>query len=79
MEVLLGAPLTIRYKLRFPRGPKISSAGELGDQEKTPCPIRALTLFSIKRGNEMTDYSNLQNAQSSQEVGALSYCKAVGF
>lgn len=34
MEVLLGAPLTIRYKLRFPRGPKISSAGELGDQEK---------------------------------------------
>lgn len=47
-------------------------------RKKALSHLSCYTLLCKKRKLKMTDYSNLQNAQSSQEVGASIYCKAAG-
>lgn len=76
-KVLSGVPLTSKYKRYTSLG-----APHPALQVRWVTRKKALSHLSFlykKRKLKMTDYSNFQNAQSSQDVGALIYCKVVSF
>lgn len=79
---LRSSPSSQIEKLNFPRGqgPQTQLCRLVDPEKKKAMSHMSLHTLLCKRGKlKMTDYSNLQNAQSSQEIRALTNLKAVGF
>lgn len=79
---LRSSPSSQIEKLNFPRGqgPQTQLCCSVDPEKKKAMSHMSLHILLCKRGKlKMTDYSNLQNAQSSQEIRVLTNLKAVGF